>query len=251
MRLFTFAALILVGFSCNTQKKASSDLEIKKEKNEIADQQTKEETNNKSLSETKTLYVASYKKDCEGVAKKTCYLVKENPEDEWQLFYSEIEGFEYQAGTVYTITVEISPVENPPADGSMFEYKLVSIDRTDVPEYLVSGLYDIWGLVRLNGNTVDLKAQVSSPMIEINTREKALMGSTGCNQFNSTFEYSMEDQSFSVFFPIAMTKRGCPEGAVEQDFLSALEQVNGYSKKGVTLFLLKDGETVMEFRKMD
>lgn len=250
MRTITIILLTLISFSCSSQKK-SSTAEIKKDEQPGTEKIEEGNAEVENTHKTKTLYVADYKKDCEGVGQQSCYLVKDNPEDEWRLFYSEIEGFEYEAGKVYTLTVEIIPIENPPADGSMFEYKLVSIDRTDVPEYLLSGLYDIWGLVSVNGNVVDLKKQISSPMIEISTREKALVGSTGCNQFNSTFEYNMEDHSFSVFFPIAMTKRGCPENAVEQDFLDALERVNGYSIKGTTLFLLVDGETVLEFRKVD
>lgn len=250
MRTIAIFVIALIGFSCNAQKSASSGSKSEKIKKENSVQQEQvEQTEEKH--QTKTLYIASYKKDCEGVAKQSCFLVKDNPEDDWQLFYSEIEGFEYQTGKVYTLTVEIIPVENPPADGSMFRYKLVSIDRTDVPDYLLSGLYDIWGLVSLNGVRVNLKEQPEAPMIEINTREKALVGSTGCNRFNSTFEYDMKDHSFSVFFPIAMTKRGCPENGVEPEFLNTLEQVNGYSKKDLILLLLTDGEVVMEFRKMD
>jgi heat shock protein HslJ len=247
MRILAIIIIILIGFSCKVQKN-SSESTSKKEKTE---QKKKANEDEEIPFETKTLYVASYKKECESVGKQTCYLIKENPEDEWMLFHSEIEGFEYEAGKIYTLTVEIIPIENPPADGSIFEYKLVSIDRTDIPDYLLSGLYDIWGLVSLNGIKVDLKTQVSTPMIEINTREKALVGSTGCNQFNSTFEYSMEDYSFSVLFPIAMTKRGCPENSIEPDFLNTLEMVDGYKIKAPALFLLVDDEVVMEFHRMD
>ncbi|RLD26316.1 MAG: hypothetical protein DRI54_03115 [Bacteroidetes bacterium] len=241
-------SIILVSFlilSCNNQKKVAPGLEMD------TNQHLEKEYDSKIPHEYKTLYVASYKKECEGVANQTCYLVKDNPEDEWKLFYSEIEGFEYKAGKVYTLTVEVIPVENPPADGSMFEYKFVSIDRTDIPDYIASGLYDIWGLFRLNGKDVNLKDQPFVPMLEINTREGALLGSTGCNQINSTFEYNTEAKSFKVSFPIAMTKRGCPENGVESEFLKTLELVNGYSKKGITLYLLVDEKQVMEFRRMD
>ena len=232
-------------YSCNDQKEVASGVEMD------TNQHLEKEYDSKTPHEYQTLYMASYKKDCEGVAKQSCYLVKENPEDEWKLFYSEIEGFEYQAGKVYTLTVEVIPVENPPADGSMFEYKLVSIDRTDIPDYISSGLYDIWGLFRLNGKDVDLKEQPFVPMLEINTREKTLAGSTGCNQINAAFDYSTEAKSFKVNFPIAMTKRGCPENGIESEFLRTLELVDGYSKKGITLFLLEEGKQVMEFRRMD
>jgi heat shock protein HslJ len=248
MRIFAIIFLAVLSFSCNAQKNSTVS---KSKKDKHTEQKHKASEEADIMHETKVLYIASYKKECEGAGKQSCYLIKENPEDEWVLFYNEIEGFEYQAGKVYTLTVEIIPVENPPSDGSVFEYKLVSIDRTDVPDYLLSGLYDIWGLVSINGVKVDLKEQVSSPMIEINTREKAMVGSTGCNQFNSTFEYNMEDKSFNVFFPIAMTKRGCPENSIEPEFLNTIEMVNGYSIKGPALFLLVDGETVMEFHKVD
>lgn len=244
MKIFLFSIIILFSFSCNQQKVVSGaekDTNQHLEKNE----------NLKIPHEYKTLYVASYKKDCEGVASQSCYLVKENSEDEWELFYDEIEGFEYQAGKDYTLTVEVVPEENPPADASMFKYKLVSIDKADVPDYLASGLYDIWGLLRLNGKDVNLKEQLTTPMIEINTRERTLSGSTGCNQINASFEYNSEANSFKVNFPIAMTKRGCPENGIEPEFLITLELVNGYSKKGITLFLLVDDKQVMEFHRMD
>lgn len=244
MKILLFSIIILFSFSCN-QKKVVSGIEMD------TNQHLNKEEDSKIPHEYKTLYVASYKKDCEGVASQSCYLVKENLKDEWELFYNKIEGFEYQAGKDYTLTVEVIPIENPPADASMFKYKLVSIDKADVPDYITSGLYDIWGLLRLNGKGVNLKEQPTTPMIEINTRERTLSGSTGCNQINSSFEYNSEDKSFKVNFPIAMTKRGCPENGIEQEFLKTLELVNGYSKKGITLFLLKDGNEVMEFRRMD
>ena len=244
MKIFLFIIIILFSFSCNQKKVVSGD----------AMDTNQHQENNENLNiphEYKTLYVASYKKDCEGVAGQSCYLIKENPGDEWELFYNEIEGFEYQAGKDYTLTIEVIPIENPPADGSMYKYELVSIDETDVPEYISSGLYDIWGLLRLNGEVVNLKEQVTTPMIEINTLEKTLAGSTGCNQIHSSFEYNSEAKSFIVNFPIAMTKRGCPENGIEPEFLKTLELVNGYSKKGITLFLLVDEKEVMEFRRMD
>ena len=243
-RIFTIV-LILLSFSCNNKKKAASGVEMD------TNQHLNKEYDSKIPHEYKTLYVASYKKDCEGVANQSCYLVKETLEEDWKLFYNEIEGFEYQAGKDYTLTVEVIPVENPPADGSMFKYKLVSIDKTDVPDYLSSGLYDIWGLLRLNGKDVNVREQIETPMIELNTLEKTLSGSTGCNKINSSFEYNTEAKSFKVNFPIAMTKRGCPKNSIEPEFLKTLELVDGYSKKGVSLFFLADGKGVMEFRRMD
>lgn len=235
----------MVSFSCNDQKKIVSGEEMD------TNQQLNKEENLKSPHEYKTLYVSSYKKDCEGATSQSCYLVKENPEDEWELFYSEIEGFEYKAGKDYALTIEVVPVENPPADGSKLKYKLVSIDKTSVPDYITSGLFDIWGLLRLNGKDVNLKEQIDTPMIEINTLDKTLSGSTGCNYINSSIEYNTDVKSFKVNFPIAMTKRGCPESGIEPEFLKTLEMVDGYRLEKLTLYLTDNGVDVIEFRKMD
>ncbi|WP_438873174.1 DUF4377 domain-containing protein [Providencia hangzhouensis] len=43
---------------------------------------------------TKTFYIDSSLADCMGVAPMKCMKVKENPSDDWQLFYSSIQGFE-------------------------------------------------------------------------------------------------------------------------------------------------------------
>ena len=88
MKILLFSIIILFSFSCN-QNKVVSGIEMD------TNQHLNKEEDSKIPHEYKTLYVASYKKDCEGVASQSCYLVKENPEDEWELFYNEIEGFEY------------------------------------------------------------------------------------------------------------------------------------------------------------
>ena len=49
---------------------------------------------------TKTFYIDSSLADCMGVVPMKCMKVKENPSDDWQLFYSSIQGFEYQPHTV-------------------------------------------------------------------------------------------------------------------------------------------------------
>lgn len=69
--------------------------------------------------------VASEKKACTGVGKMECMMVKENNATEWSLFYSGIEGFNYQPGFEYVLLVEKIPVANPPADGSSIKYRLL------------------------------------------------------------------------------------------------------------------------------
>ncbi len=50
--------------------------------------------------------------------------------DTWNKFYSTIEGFDYQPGIVYDITVIVEEISNPPADGSSLKYTLKEIRST-------------------------------------------------------------------------------------------------------------------------
>ncbi|MGG4607527.1 DUF4377 domain-containing protein [Providencia sp. Me31A] len=76
---------------------------------------------------TKTFYVDSSLADCVGVAPMKCMKVKENPNDDWQLFYNSIQGFDYQPGFTYILQVKQFDVPNPPADASSIRYELVKI----------------------------------------------------------------------------------------------------------------------------
>jgi heat shock protein HslJ len=73
--------------------------------------------------------------DCEGEGPQTCYLVKENREDEWSLYYFEIDGFEYEPGYEYELIVSENNVENPPAGGSSINWTLEEVvNKTPVAE---------------------------------------------------------------------------------------------------------------------
>ncbi|QLH02286.1 proteinase inhibitor I1 Kazal [Nitrosopumilus cobalaminigenes] len=80
-----------------------------------------------SSSETKILYVNSKLEDCVGVSPQQCMLIKENQDAEWEMFYDNIHGFDYQEGIQYKLHVMISQIENPPADGSSLKYELIEI----------------------------------------------------------------------------------------------------------------------------
>ena len=68
---------------------------------------------------------------CEGEGPQECYQVKETPDGEWQLFYDEIEGFEWEPGYEYELLVNVYQVENPPAGGSSLRYELVEVVSKD------------------------------------------------------------------------------------------------------------------------
>ena len=73
------------------------------------------------------LYVAPHTVECTGEGAHTCLLVREDSDEEWRYFYDEIEGFDYVAGFTYKLSVSRRVVEDPPADGSSFEYRLIEV----------------------------------------------------------------------------------------------------------------------------
>ena len=79
----------------------------------------------------RTIYVGPLLVDCEGEGPQKCMLVKEKPEDDYTLFYDQIEGFEYEEGYEYKLIVKEEPVENPPAGGSSLRWSLVSVESKE------------------------------------------------------------------------------------------------------------------------
>jgi hypothetical protein len=66
--------------------------------------------------------------DCEGGAgPQLCLEVARSEDGKLELFYSEIEGFDFQEGTSYVIDVSVEEVADPPADGSSLRYTLVEV----------------------------------------------------------------------------------------------------------------------------
>ncbi len=73
------------------------------------------------------LEVAAEKVPCVGEMEDMCIQVRLQDEEEWQIFYDPIEGFEHEEGTRYTLEVGRRKVKDPPADGSSYAYRLIRI----------------------------------------------------------------------------------------------------------------------------
>jgi glyoxylase-like metal-dependent hydrolase (beta-lactamase superfamily II) len=74
-----------------------------------------------------TLYVDFKLVDCVGVAMQQCMLVRENTDSDWENFYDQINGFEFQKGYEYKLKVKVTEIKNPPDDASSLKYSLVEI----------------------------------------------------------------------------------------------------------------------------
>jgi hypothetical protein len=85
-----------------------------------------EEPNNELI-----LSIKDSKASCSGYEVQTeCYLVQKGSligTDEWEYFYEQIEGFNYEAGFIYKIRVNKEDIDNPPMDAPDVKYTLVKV----------------------------------------------------------------------------------------------------------------------------
>lgn len=189
--------------------------------------------------------------DCEGAHPQKCMQVKFNPDDDWQLFYDQVEGFQYEPGYRYTLLVEKLEVQDPPADGSTIQYVLVELQEQS--EALVTESANLedhfWVLTGLGTVSeprgVLEKLQVS---LEYDPVEGRISGSAGCNRYFGEVALDGNDLTISTG-PMGMTRMACSEEVMEQEaaFIEALGRVTRFAIEGETLYLFSDSEEVLVF----
>ncbi len=96
----------------------------------------------------KTIFVGPELVECEGEGPQQCMLVKEDLDGEYMLYYSPIEGFNFEPGYEYELIVREEPVENPPAGGSSIKWTLVEeVSKTPVDATTTSEETDASGRI--------------------------------------------------------------------------------------------------------
>ena len=82
----------------------------------------------------KSIYIADTMVNCTSVAAQKCLQIKENEKDNWSNLFTNIEGFDFEEGYSYKLKVEVTKIENPPADASSEKYVLLEIlKKTKTP----------------------------------------------------------------------------------------------------------------------
>lgn len=74
-----------------------------------------------------TLYINSQLVDCVGVGPMQCMQVRSDEQQPWTLFYQQIEGFQFEPGYQYQLTVKKEQLTNVPADASSLRYQLIKV----------------------------------------------------------------------------------------------------------------------------
>lgn len=185
---------------------------------------------------------------CTGVAPMTCMQVKYKNSKNWELFYSQISGFNYKPGYRYVLLVNRTKRKNVPADASSYEYKLKRIVQKIKMKKKVNTAWDYvlknkWRLIQMNGVT-----QETSPVyLKFDGAKQTVNGNSGCNNF---FGGYVSTEGILTFKHMAGTRMACSEelNKLENQFLALIsDQSFKYDVADQTLNFYKDNKLVLMF----
>lgn len=204
--------------------------------------------------EVESIYwVNSQKVDCVGVGPMRCTQVQKGAklgEQDWEFFYDEIEGFDYEEGYIYKLMVKETskPKNEVPADASSIRYELLEV--LDKQKDAKLRLHDIWALESIGGEEIDWKIMRKHPSIEINLTTMKVMGNDGCNSLRGDIEDVGAKEL--IFGALAGTRMACPKMELSNRFNQQMGKVRAYQLKGLKLYLLDaEGNELLRFRKID
>jgi heat shock protein HslJ len=216
------------------------------------------DTRNSNAPVEKTLYIGPELADCVGVGPMQCMLVKENPDDEYQFFYSEIEGFTFEPGYTYELRVRVEPVANAPADASNLKYTLIevvsqdAVAMTEMADSAAAALegptWQLTGVANANGAVSAVPEGVAATATFADGR---VSGSSGCNNYSAA--YTLDGDNLTIM-PGPMTMMACsePQMTVEQQLMAALGATVAYEIANGELHLLNaDGQVVAIFTVLE
>lgn len=197
-------------------------------------------------------YVANHKASCSGLTLQMCYLMKNSPNGIWQNYYNEIEGFKYEEGYDYEILVNKKVIENPPADGPSFIYKLVNVVKK-TPTMVISQNHremldqKEYYLKRIRvDNKLDNISNGQNVYMTFILNDNIVRGMDGCNSYSGNVIINKDSISFSN---IALSEMYCQEVKVDKIFNQLISKVNRYRISGSLLKLYNGKKTLFEFSK--
>jgi heat shock protein HslJ len=230
-QLLIFFILILGLISCKTATKSTAQNTVEK-----------------------TFWINSAKLPCQGVGPMSCLQVQDGEkieEGQWQNFFSNIEGFEYEPGNIYRIVVAVEQLPPPiPADASSLRYRLVKVISKTADKTLA--ITDIW-LVEKVGEFEKPKGMGDKSLtFEFNASERRMFGFSGCNTLRGPITKLTETEL--EFGNLASTMMACGQANMELEraVSNAFSQTKKYKRDGMLLTLIGAGnEVLMVLRKVD
>ena len=220
----------------------------------------------------KTLYVGPQLADCVGVAPQKCLQVKDSPDGEYRLLYDQIEGFEFEEGKEYVLTVSELPVENPPADSSAIQYRLVDVVSSapssapppdsgpissggepsiPIPSGPLPGELQgqLWNLVSYLNSTGAMAPVILGSHVTAEFKDGQLSGNSGCNSYFAS--YQVNGKAIQIG-GVGGTEMYCndPDGLMDQEaaYLKTLSLAASYQISGGLLQIVDaSGKQILVF----
>jgi len=197
-------------------------------------------------------WVNSTKVDCTGVGKMNCLQVQNGNEldlnKEWNLFYSQIIGFDYEPSFIYKLNIKEETIENPPADGSSIKYTLIEVlEKKQDTRY---NIHDIYILKSIHGKELQLSDLKKQPNLEINITKMMISGNNGCNNYSGSIT-ELNDKNIN-FGLLAETRMLCKNMEIPTQFSEAISNTKSFKKDSEDLHFINElGITLLTFKKVD
>ena len=163
-------------------------------------------------------------KPCRRMMEQTCLQVQKDGSTEWELFYDNIKGFDFEPGYRYEIIViQTLRPEPVPQDLSKYLYKLDKvISKTAVSDSRSGDMIpqpQLWKVISLNGiqlNTEELYFGFSEDGTQIS-------GKSGCNGFSTPISFNKKKTKLTTKSGIG-TLIACSEELtkLENEFLASI-----------------------------
>ena len=137
-------------------------------------------------SQRQTLYIGPARVFCSGALRiQKCYQVKDSPDADYQNLFVSIEGFDYVPGFDYQIEVEVTPIENAPADTPRASYRLIQV--LSQQRSLTDTTWILDSYQNTQGETVDA---LPDREVYIKFDGQNINGNAGCNFYGGTYTLS-------------------------------------------------------------
>ena len=201
-------------------------------------------------------WVNSAKVPCKDGSARNCFKVQKGDTlnyENWQYFYSYIDGFDYKPGYIYKLVVREDTIakEKVPADASSIKFTLVKVIEKQKDMRL--RINDIWIVQSINGEGIqiyDSNSRNRIPQIEFRIADMRVIGNDGCNNFFGSIKNIEADKL--ILGQIAGTKMACIGTDIPDKFNAALNQVAKYKIENLQLILSNNlGTKLITLKKVD
>jgi len=174
---------------------------------------------------------------------KSCLLVRENPNDRWQIFEDSITGFTHKNGTQYCLLVKVVDDKTINKQHYVLEEiksasladSLSKVQKSERINSILSGKK--WMLYKLKTKDELKIFTIAKAILSFDSGSTHLKLTLDCAQYAGEFLSQNESLDFKNLNTVTST---CKKRSVEDDLLKMLSLTNRYKIRKKELLLFKD-----------